>query len=110
MVAFHSVLHNVPKESQESDSDSSNDDKANTGNEIFKRVEELFKEANLSVETRVILNIRPVEYIKKAVEEEEFNLVVLGSKGKHKKIRRALLGSIPSKVTNSVLCDVLVVR
>jgi len=110
VVVFHSVLHNLSKKSPQIDSDSINEDNNHEGKEILKKVEELFKKANLSAETRLILDIHPAEYIKKVVEKEGFNLVVLGSKGKHKKLKRALLGSIPSKVTNNVLCDVLVVR
>jgi len=110
VVAFHSVLHNLSKKSPESDSGSIHEDKVDEGKNILYKIEELFKEVSLSVETRLILDIPPVEYIKNTVEKEGFNLVILGSKGKHKKLKRALLGSIPSKVTNNVLCDVLVVR
>jgi len=110
VVVFHSVLHNLSKKSPQIDSDSISKENNHEGKEILKKVEELFKKANLSAETRLIFDIQPAEYIKKVVEKEGFNLVVLGSKGKHKKFRRALLGSIPSKVTNNVLCDVLVVR
>ncbi|MFX1573729.1 MAG: universal stress protein [Promethearchaeota archaeon] len=104
IVAFHSVAHNIAKNSTRSASD------AQEGKEILNKVEKLFKKANISVETRLISDMHPEEYIKKAVENEGFNLVVLGSTGKHKKLEQVLLGSIPSKVINNVLCDVLVVK
>ena len=82
----------------------------NQGKKILSDVEELFKDSNLKIETRLIEEVHPEDFIKDAVEKEDFNLVVLGNKGKHKLLRRAMLGSVPTKVMNSVLCDVLVVR
>jgi len=82
----------------------------NEGKKILSDVENLFKGADLTIETRLIEDVHPEDFIKDMVEKEEFNLVVLGNRGKHKSIRRAVLGSVPTKVMNSVLCDVLVVR
>lgn len=104
VLAFHSVLHGFSK------SGSSKEKDMTQGKKALSDVEKLFKEANLTVETRLIEDVHPEDFIKDIVEKEEFNLVVLGNKGKHKLLRHAVLGSVPTKVMNSVLCDVLVVR
>jgi len=102
IIAFHSTLHRKP------DSDAvDNEDHAK---KVFTRIEKLFEEANLSVETRLIVDQNPEDYIKKVVEKENINLVVLGYSGKHGIIKRRLLGSVPTQVMNSVLCDLLVVK
>jgi nucleotide-binding universal stress UspA family protein len=82
----------------------------NEGKKILSNVEKLFKDADLKIQTRLVEDVHPEDFIKDMVEKEEFNLVVLGNKGKHKLLRRAALGSVPTKVMGSVLCDVLVVR
>ncbi len=43
-------------------------------------------------------------------EEENFDLVILGCRGKHSKLKRTFLGTIPDKVINNAPCDVLIVR
>ena len=65
---------------------------------------------NQKVETRLIYNTMPEDYIKKIVKEEEFDLVILGCKGDHSKLRRTFLGTVPDKVINEAPCDVLIVR
>ncbi|MFW9880226.1 MAG: universal stress protein, partial [Candidatus Thorarchaeota archaeon] len=77
---------------------------------VFNRIEELFKEANISIETRLIQDKNPEDYIESTVENENINLVVLGYSGKHGLLKRRILGSIPTKVMNNVLCEVLVVK
>jgi nucleotide-binding universal stress UspA family protein len=103
-VAFHSVLHGFSK------SESVKEEDMNQGKKILSDIEKLFKDANLSIETRLIEDTHPEDFIKEAVEKEDFNIVVLGNKGKHKLLRRAVLGSVPTKVMNNVTCDILVVR
>ena len=104
IVAFHSVLHGFSK------SESVKEEDMIQGKKALNDVEKLFKDENLTIETRLVEDVHPEDFIKDAVEKEGFNLVVLGNKGRHKLLRRAVLGSIPTKVMNSVLCDVLVVR
>ena len=102
IIAFHSTLH------RKSDSDAV--DNEDHGKKVFTRIEKLFEEANLSVETRLVVDQKPEDYIKDVVEKENINLVVLGYSGKHGIIKRRLLGSIPTQVMNNVLCDVLIVK
>ena len=80
------------------------------GRSLLKDIEELFRQNELYVETRLIFDISPEEYIKKQVEEENFNLVVLGYHGTHSVLGSVLLGSVPNKVINHVQCDVLIVK
>ena len=99
IIAFHSILHRK--------SDSDIDDH---GKKVFTEIEKLFGEANLLVETRLIVDQNAEDYIINIVEKENINLVVLGYSGKHGIIKRGILGSIPTQVMNNVLCDVLVVK
>jgi nucleotide-binding universal stress UspA family protein len=99
IIAFHSTQHRK--------SDSNNEEH---GKKVFTEIEKLFTEANLSVETRLIVDQNPEDYIISIVEKENINLVVLGYSGKHGIIKRRILGSIPTEVMNNVLCDVLIVK
>ena len=99
IIAFHSIIHH--------DSES---DIADHKKKVFDEIEKLFKEVNLSIETRMILEQKPEDYIIDIVEKENFNLVVLGYSGTHGFIKRRLLGSIPTEVMNNVKCDVLIVK
>jgi len=116
VVVFHSVVHKL---SEVNPSFIPNDsagitytihqDFVNAGKEVLKKVEEMFKEGNGTVETRMIYDKEPQSYIIEAVEKEGFDLVVLGVSGKHSKLKR-MIGTIPGKVINDASCDVLVVR
>ena len=44
------------------------------------------------------------------MKEEGFDLVVIGTKGIHSKLRQILLGSVAQRVVKNAPCDVLVVR
>ena len=103
-VVFHSVLHGFASR------ESIKEEDMKEGKKILSNVEKIFKDVNLSIETRLIEDVHPEDFIKEVVEKEKFNLVVLGNKGKHKLLRRSVIGSIPANVMNSVLCDVLVIR
>ncbi len=79
------------------------------GREILTKIKKIFDIAQLSVETRLIEDREPEDYIKKVVDEENFDLVVLGARGHHSKLKM-LLGTVSSKVIKNAPCDVLVVR
>jgi nucleotide-binding universal stress UspA family protein len=80
------------------------------GEKILKKAERLFDKHNIDVETRLITDEKPEDYIEKAIEEEEVDLVVLGSKGEHSKLEQLFTGGIAQKVVNDVPCDILIVR
>ncbi|MHA1986587.1 MAG: universal stress protein [Promethearchaeota archaeon] len=80
------------------------------GKRLLKEVEEIFDKVGAEVETRLIFDIEPQYYIKKQVKEEEFDLVILGCKGHHSKLRRTFLGTIPEYVINNTDKDVLIIK
>jgi len=80
------------------------------GEQLLNKTKEIFNKAGLSVETRLIENEEPEVYIRRIVEEENFDLVVLGSKGHHSKLKEILLGTVSTNVSKSVPCDLLIVK
>jgi nucleotide-binding universal stress UspA family protein len=119
VVVFHSVIHHLseinptftlPSSAMNAVSFVIHESYVEEGRDILKKVENIFKEANQTVETRLIFDIMPEDYIKKMVEEEKFDLILLGCKGDHSKLKRTFLGTIPDKVINEAPCDVLIVR
>jgi len=80
------------------------------GELLLVETQEIFNQKGLSVETRLIEEDEPEVYIRKIVEKENFDLVVLGSKGRHSKLKEILLGTVSTKVLKSAPCDVLIVR
>jgi nucleotide-binding universal stress UspA family protein len=119
VLAFHSVLHHLSEMNPNPFSSNGasvglsftiHNDYIKRGKDILRELDELFKEANANVETRLIFDIPPEDYIKKMVEEEGFDLIILGCKGHHSKLSRIFLGTVPIKVINSVSSDVLIVR
>ena len=80
------------------------------GEQLLNKTKEIFSKAGLSVETRLIEDEEPEVYIRRIVEEENFDLVVLGSKGHHSKLKEILLGTVSTNVAKSVPCDLLLVK
>ena len=80
------------------------------GKKILNETEKMFKKVNKLIETRLIEGEDPEDYILRVVEEEGFDLVALGSKGDHSKLKEIFMGSIAQKVLNEASCDVLIVR
>ncbi|MFW9902349.1 MAG: universal stress protein [Candidatus Thorarchaeota archaeon] len=119
VIIFHSIFHHLTEISTGfSLTPSSNilmsilprDDYIYLGKKLLKKVKNLFKEHNLIVETRLISDMTPEDYIKKVTSEEYFDLVILGFRGKHSRLRRAILTPVPDKIINTADCDVLIVR
>ena len=77
---------------------------------ILDRATEIFMEAGIKVEPRLVYREDPLSYIKKTVKEEDIELVVIGSIGVHSRLEEILLGSVAEKVLRHVPCDILVVR
>lgn len=80
------------------------------GNKLLFARQELFNNEEFPVETRLILDETPEEYIERIVEEQGFDLVVIGTKGIHSKLSQFLLGSVAQRVVKHAVCDVLIVR
>ena len=80
------------------------------GKRLLKKNKSMFGENQKSVETRLIEDEPPENYIRRIVEEENFDLVIIGSRGQHSKIKKVLLGTVSSKVSENTPCDVLIVK
>ena len=80
------------------------------GETILDKTEKLFAKDDKLIETRLIEDEDPDEYILRAVKDEGFDLVALGSRGDTSKLKEILMGSVAKKVFDEADCDVLVVR
>ncbi|MFX0132449.1 MAG: universal stress protein [Candidatus Hodarchaeota archaeon] len=78
--------------------------------EILNETQKIFDSEDLSIETNIIINEKPEDYIERIVEEKNFDLVALGCRGNHSKLRRIFMGNVAQKVLNDASCDVLIVR
>ncbi len=80
------------------------------GQGYLNYIKELFQSDNVPIQTKLVEDIKPEDYIIRKVKEEGYDLVILGCKGHHSKFRRALLGTVATQVLNNAECDVLVIR
>ncbi len=80
------------------------------GKVLLAETKKMFDAEGGKVETRLILNKSPDNYIKTTVKEEKFDLVVLGCKGHHSKLKEVFLGTVAEYALNHADCDVLIVR
>ncbi len=77
---------------------------------ILRSKQKIFDNKELAIESRLIEDEYPYEYINRIIKEEQFDLVVIGIKGSHSKIREVIIGSIAQKVVKNTPCDVLVIK
>jgi len=119
VVVFHSVLHRLselaPALSIGVNPDSTltyqiHKDRLKEGRKLLEDVKSKFEKENLTIETRLIYDLGPQYYIEKKTEEEGFDLVVLGCKGEHSKLKRTVIGTVPEHVINNAPTDVLIVK
>ena len=80
------------------------------GTDLLKRTKKMFGENQDSVEYRLIEKEMPSKYILRVVKEENIDLVVLGSRGIHSKIKKTFIGTVSTNVAKNVECDVLIVK
>ena len=80
------------------------------GTDLLKRTKRMFGKNQDSVEYRLIKNETPSKYILRVVKEENIDLVVLGSRGIHSKIKKTFLGTVSTNVAKEVDCDILIVK
>ena len=116
VVAFHSIVHKltqltpiIGKVSGTSLSYQFHQNQIDMANKILEDVKSLFDKSHVKVETRLVNYKEPSDYIKEAVEEEGFDLVILGCRGEHSRVQR-VLGTVPERVLNETSSDVLIVR
>ncbi len=79
------------------------------GRELLERTEEIFEKAGISIETRLIEDMKPEDYAKEKVIEENFDLVMIGEREHHSRLDN-LLGSVPTHIINDIDSDVLVLH
>lgn len=77
---------------------------------LMDKIKKKFEEAEIPVDTRLTYDIGPQYYIVDHVEEEGFDLVILGCGGEHSKLRRTILGTVPEYVLNHANSHVLIVK
>jgi nucleotide-binding universal stress UspA family protein len=119
VVIFHSFLHHItelrPTFIGKSSPDTSlsyeiHNDIVREGTKLLDDIKAIFEEKGLKVEIRRIFDYGPQYYIEEKVKEENFDLVVLGYEGKHSKLRRTFVGTVPDYVINHVDVDVLIAK
>jgi nucleotide-binding universal stress UspA family protein len=80
------------------------------GERIIRETQMLFENAGIPAKGELIVDRDPADYAKMAVEKDHYDLVVVGCKGHHSRLRKALIGTVAEKISNEVGCDVLIVR
>ena len=78
--------------------------------QLLEDTKQLFEKENIAVESRLIDDESPEDYITRVIDEEGFDLVVLSCKGDHSSFRRAFTETIPLKILNDGRSDVLIIR
>ncbi len=79
------------------------------GKKILRHAAELFREAGIEVDTRLITCEDPAESVIELVKDEGYDLVVIGNRAEHQSERYSL-GSVTEKVTRYAECSVLIVK
>ena len=119
VVVFHSFLHHIselrPTFGASGRPDTSlsyeiHTDIVNEGTKLLDGIKAKFDAKGQKVEIRRIFDFGPEYYIEERVKEEGFDLVVLGCGGKHSKLRRTFIGTVPEYVINNVDVDVLIAK
>jgi len=79
------------------------------GKKIIRNAEELFREAGIEVDARLVTCADPAESILELVKDEGYDLVVMGNRAEHQSERYAL-GSVTKKVARHAECTVFIVK
>jgi|SRR5271157_1209661 len=64
----------------------------------------------LKVDYHLELDASPEDFAIDYASDNEVDLIVLGCKGHHGRLRRVLLGTVATKIANDAPCQVLIVR
>ena len=119
VVVFHSFLHHISElrpafvGSGVPDTSLSyevHNDIVKEGTKLLDDIKAKFDAKGQKAEIRRIFDFGPEYYIEERVKEESFDLVVLGCGGKHSKLRRTFIGTVPEYVINHVDVDVLIAK
>ena len=81
----------------------------NAGRTLLEETKKIFEKEGISIETRLIEEIKPEDYAEEVVQKENFDLVIIGEKEHHSRLE-SLFGSVPTHIVNEVDSDVLVLH
>ena len=93
----HSILHKIDEAYLEA------------GKKIIRNAEEMFREAGIPVDARLVTYEDPAEYLLELVKDEKYDLVVIGNRADTQSERYSL-GSVTEKVARHAECPVLIVK
>ena len=79
------------------------------GKKIIRNAEDLFREANIDVDARLVTYEDPAEFLLQLVKDEKYDLVVIGNRAESQSARYSL-GSVTEKIARHVECPVLIVK
>ena len=93
----HSILHKIDEAYLEA------------GKKIIRNAEEMFREASIQVDARLVTYEDPAEYLLGLVKDEKFDLVIIGNRADTQSERYSL-GSVTEKIARHTECPVLIVK
>ncbi|PVX24579.1 MAG: hypothetical protein CW691_07200 [Candidatus Bathyarchaeum sp.] len=93
----HAILHKIDEAYLEA------------GKKILRNAEQMFKEADIEVEARLVKYEDPAEFVLELVKDEEFDLVVIGNRAESQSELHSL-GSVTEQVARHAECPVLIVK
>jgi nucleotide-binding universal stress UspA family protein len=79
------------------------------GKKIIRNAEQLFTEAGIEVDARLLKHEDPAETVLKLVKDEKYSLVVIGNRAETQSLHYSL-GSVTEKVARHAECPVLIVK
>ena len=79
------------------------------GKKIIRNAEELFREAGVKVESKLVTHEDPAEFLLELVKGKDCSLVIIGNRAKTQSERYSL-GSVTEKIARHAECPVLIVK
>jgi nucleotide-binding universal stress UspA family protein len=84
------------------------------GKDIIADAQEYIEQLQLGLGSQcsyhLEINASPEKFAVDFVKKNNIDLIVLGCKGHHSRVRQALLGTVATKILNDASCQVLIVR
>ena len=80
-----------------------------TGKKIIRNAEELFREAGVPVESKIVTHEDPAEFLLELVKGKDCSLVIIGNRADTQSERHSL-GSVTEKIARHAECPVLIVK
>jgi len=93
----HSILHKIDEAYLQA------------GKKIIRNAEELFREADITVDARLVTYEDPAEFLLQLVKDEKYDLVVIGNRAETQSDRYSL-GSVTEKIARHAECPVMIVK